>query len=103
MAVDVQTGEERLLIKDARIGEMVVNPVDRSLIGVRHHDGIASLVRVPYPYTEWIEIHKFPYEYVPTDLDISRDGRHSYPQPSARSPATNSFACGSSTRYCRET
>ena len=75
MAVDVKTGEERLLIKDARIGEMVVNPVDRSLIGVRHHDGIASLVRIPYPYTEWIEIHKFPYEYVPTDLDISRDGR----------------------------
>ena len=75
MAVDVKTGEDRLLIKDARIGEMVVNPVDRSLIGVRHHDGIASLVRIPYPYTEWIEIYKFPYEYVPTDLDISRDGR----------------------------
>jgi len=75
MAVDVKTGAERLLLKDARIGEMVVNPVDRSLIGVRHHDGYASLVRVPYPYTESIEVHKFPYEYVPTDLDISPDGR----------------------------
>ncbi len=76
MAVDVKTGEERLLLKDARIGQMVVNPVDRSLIGVRHHDGIASLVRIPYPYTEWTEVYKFPYEYVPTDLDISRDGRY---------------------------
>jgi hypothetical protein len=75
MAVDVNTGESRTLFPAARIGEIVFNPVDRSLIGVRHNNGIATLVRLPYPYTEWFEIHAFPYEYVPTDLDVSPDGR----------------------------
>ena len=75
MAVDVKTGEERMLLKDARIGEIAFNPVDRSLMGVRHADGLATLVRIPYPYTAWASVHTFPYENVPTDLDISPDGR----------------------------
>jgi hypothetical protein len=75
MAVDVRTGEEKMLLEDARIGEIVFNSVDRSLMGVRHANGLATLVRIPYPYTEWYQIHTFPYEYVPYDLDISPDGR----------------------------
>jgi hypothetical protein len=75
MAVDVKTGESKTLFPEARIGEIVFNPADRSLIGVRHSNGIAMLVRLPYPYTQWFEIHTFPYEYVPYDLDISADGR----------------------------
>jgi len=75
MAVDVNTGESKTLFREARIGEIVFNPADRSLIGVRHSNGIAVLVRLPYPYTQWFEIHTFPYEYVPSDLDISADGR----------------------------
>jgi hypothetical protein len=76
MAVNVKTGEERRLLQDARIGEIVVNPVDRALIGVRHDNGLAALVRIPYPYTDGTIVHTFPYEYVPTDLDISPDGRY---------------------------
>ena len=64
-----------MLLKDARIGEIVFNPVDRSLMGVRHASGLATLVRIPYPYTEWVDVHTFPWEYVPSDLDISPDGR----------------------------
>jgi len=75
MAVNVQTGESRMLFENARIGELVFNPVDRSLIGVRHDQGIATLVRVPYPYNEWFRLHTFPYGQVATDLDISPDGR----------------------------
>jgi hypothetical protein len=75
MAVDVRTGESRMLLEDARIGEMAFNPVDRSLIGVRHAAGFAVLVRVPYPYTEWQALYTFPYESVPYDLDVSADGR----------------------------
>jgi hypothetical protein len=75
MAVDVRTGESRMLLEDARIGEMAFNPADRSLIGVRHAAGFAVLVRVPYPYTEWQALYTFPYESVPYDLDISADGR----------------------------
>jgi hypothetical protein len=75
MAVNVNTGKERMLLEHARIGEIVFNPVDRSLWGVRHMNGLATLVRIPYPYTEWQNVHEFPYEFVPTDLDISPDGR----------------------------
>jgi hypothetical protein len=74
-AIDVKTGEVRTLLEQASIGEVVFNPADRSLLGVRHLYGLATLVRIPYPYTEWKEIHTFPWEHVPSDLDISRDGR----------------------------
>jgi hypothetical protein len=75
MAVDVRTGEERTLLANARIGEIVFNPADRSLLGVGHMDGLATLVRIPYPYDTWTKVHTFPYEQVPTDLDISPDGK----------------------------
>jgi hypothetical protein len=75
MAVDVNTGAERTLMEHVRIGEIVFNPTDRALLGVRHSNGLASLVRIPYPYDRWFEIHAFPYGTVPYDLDISPDGR----------------------------
>ena len=75
MIVDVKSGASRMLLENARIGDMAFNPVDRSLIGVRHMNGIASLVRVPHPYNDWQVLHEFPYEHVPYDLDISPDGR----------------------------
>jgi len=75
MAVNVRTGEERMLFENARIGEIVFNPVDRSLLGIQLYGGVATLVRIAYPYTEVVRVHTFPYEYVPSDLDISPDGR----------------------------
>jgi len=75
MAVNVKTGEEKMLLENARIGEISFNPADRSLIGVRHANGLATLVRIPYPYSEWFQVLAFPYESVPSDLDISPDGR----------------------------
>ncbi|HEY6087431.1 MAG TPA: hypothetical protein VIV84_06825 [Burkholderiaceae bacterium] len=75
IAVDLKTGEQRLLLEDARIGDIVFNPIDRSLMGVRHESGLASLVRIPHPYTAWTEVHRFAYGVVPFDLDISPDGR----------------------------
>jgi hypothetical protein len=75
LAVDVRTGQQRMLLQHVRIGEIVFNPADRSLLGVRLENGIASLVRIPYPYTRWFRVYTFPYEHVPTDLDISADGR----------------------------
>ncbi|HUQ28297.1 MAG TPA: hypothetical protein VM051_06875 [Usitatibacter sp.] len=74
-AVDVDTGAERLLLKDARIGEIVMHPVDKALWGVRHESGLATLVRIAPPYAEWKQVHTFAYGVVPYDLDISFDGR----------------------------
>jgi len=75
MSVDVHTGEQKLLLKDARIGEIAFNRVDRSLMGVRHVFGQTQFVRIPYPYDSWQAVYTFPYGFLPYDLDISPDGR----------------------------
>ena len=75
MTLDIDSGRETLLQQDARIGELVFNPKDRSLLGVRHQNGLATLVRIPAPYAEWNQVYTFPYGVVPSDLDISPDGR----------------------------
>ena len=75
MEVDVHTGKTRMLLQGARIGDLAFDRTDRSLIGVRHSNGLAELVRIPYPYTSWKLIYRFPYESVPYDLDVSPDGK----------------------------
>jgi hypothetical protein len=75
MSINVKTDETEMLLLDARIGELVFNKTDRSLWGVRHFNGIATLVRMPFPYKEWNQIHSFPYGQVLYDMDISPDGR----------------------------
>jgi len=73
--IDPESGESKTLLKDARIGDLAFNPADRSIWGIRHFNGFATLVRVPYPYSEWEQIHSWPYGEVIYDLDISPDGR----------------------------
>lgn len=74
VALDVDSGKETVLLKDARIGEFVFNAADRSLLGVRHQNGLATLVRIPHPYAEWHQMHTFEYGVTPYDLDVSPDG-----------------------------
>ena len=74
MAVDLATGKTRMLIRDGRIGDIVYNPVDRSLWGLRHLNGYVSIVRLEAPYEEWSLVHSFPYGQVLSELDISPDG-----------------------------
>jgi hypothetical protein len=75
MQVDVATGAETMVLRDARIGDIVFNPADRSLWGLRHLNGYVTLVRIPAPYTSWNQIYTFPFGRVPFDLDISPDGQ----------------------------
>ena len=74
VAVDVDTGRKRMLLKDARIGDLVLNPVDKTLWGIRHQNGFATLVRIPAPYTGFNQVHTFKYGQTPFDLDVSPDG-----------------------------
>jgi hypothetical protein len=74
IAVNVDTGKKRMLLKDARIGDMVVNPADKSLWGIRHQNGFATIVRIPQPYAGFNQVHTFKYGQTPFDLDISPDG-----------------------------
>jgi hypothetical protein len=73
-ALDLRSGKSRLLLKAARIGDIVFNPTDRSLWGLRLNNGVVSLVRVPYPYKEWRRLYEFPSNEQAFDLDLSPDG-----------------------------
>jgi hypothetical protein len=73
-AFDLATGRTRMLIHDARIGDLAFNRADRSLWGVRHDNGFSTLVRIPYPYTEWNQVKTLPYGRDLFDLDVAPDG-----------------------------
>jgi hypothetical protein len=72
--LDIATGRTEVLQKDLRVGDLVMNRADRSLWGIRHLYGIASVVRMAPPYREWTRVVSLPYGTVAYDLDISPDG-----------------------------
>ncbi len=74
VALDPATQRTTLLQKDARIGDLAFNRADKSLWGIRQLNGLCTLVRIPAPYTDWKQIHTFPYGTVIYDLDVSPDG-----------------------------
>ncbi len=74
-SLDPATGRSRILIKDARIGDLVFNARDRSLWGIRHFNGISTLVRMPFPYNDWNQVYSWPFGYDMYDIDISPDGQ----------------------------
>lgn len=74
MRVDLDTGKKSMLIKDARVGDIVFNTADQSIWGLRHLNGYVSLVRIPPPYKEWNQLYSWPYGQVPYEMDISPDG-----------------------------
>ena len=72
-----ETGQARTLLRDARIGDLAFNRADRSLWGVRHLNGLATLVRIPPPYPDWKQVHTCRTARSIYDLDVSPDGRSS--------------------------
>ena len=75
MSLDTRTQATRMLFKDARIGDLVFNHVDRSLWGIRHLNGLVTLVRMEYPYKEYHQVYSWPYGEIVYDLDLSPDGK----------------------------
>ncbi len=73
--LEVDSGRTRLLIKDGRIGDLAFNRRDRSLWGIRHYNGISTIVRIAPPYREWKQIFSWPYGKDIYDIAISPDGR----------------------------
>jgi len=75
VSLDPATRKARLLLKDARIGDLAFDRADRSLWGIRAYNGISTLVRIPFPYRDWTSVRSWPYGEVVYDLDVSPDGR----------------------------
>lgn len=71
---DLATGTEHVLQRDARIGDLAFHPGDSTLWGVRHFNGISTLVRLRAPYREWNQVKSWPYGSDLCDIDISPDG-----------------------------
>jgi len=74
--LNVHTGENTMLLKGCRIGDLAFNQQDKSLWGVQHHDGFSTLVRLPPPYSNWREIFPLNYGTDMFDIDISPDGAY---------------------------
>lgn len=72
--LDVATGKSRRLMRDARVGDLAFDRRDRSLYGVRHFNGISSIVRFPEPWTDYARLVSLPYGRDVYDLDVSPDG-----------------------------
>ncbi len=73
--VTVRGGRVRRLLDNCRAGDLVLNPADRSVWGVQHHNGISTLVCFPLPYDKgWNTILSLPYGKDIFDLDIAPDG-----------------------------
>ncbi len=78
-AVNVDTGEVKELIKSARIGDLAFDRGDKSLWGVRHNNGVSTLVRVSPPYDTWdtiTEVLVLPFGKDLFDIDVSPDGQY---------------------------
>jgi hypothetical protein len=74
LSLDLSTGHTRVLMRNSRIGDLAFNRADSSLWGVRHDNGFSTLVRIPFPYTEWNQVHTLPYGRDLFNLDIAPDG-----------------------------
>jgi len=75
-ALDVRSGRVTMLQADVRTGDLAFNQADRSLWGIRHFNGISSIVRIPPPYDQIELVHAWPYGTDIFDIDVSPDGRY---------------------------
>ncbi len=73
---DVETHHAQRLIKDFRTGDLAFDSQDGSIWGVRHSDGLSSLVEIASPYKEFKTRREFEYGTDIFDIDISPDGRY---------------------------
>ncbi|HVS64084.1 MAG TPA: hypothetical protein VMT85_11350 [Thermoanaerobaculia bacterium] len=73
--LELETGRARRLQKDLRVGDLAFDRSGGTLWGVRHFNGISTIVRIEPPYESWDHVHSFPYGRDLYDLDVSPDGR----------------------------
>jgi hypothetical protein len=74
-AYELESGRKRRLAKDMRVGDLAFDRSDGSLWGVRHYNGISTLVRLEPPFDAWDQVYSFPYGTDLYDIDVSPDGR----------------------------
>jgi hypothetical protein len=76
MVYDVETHHSERLLKDFRTGDLAFDSEDSSLWGVRHENGLSTLVEIPSPYSEFKTRHEFDYGIDIFDIDVSPGGEY---------------------------
>lgn len=74
MLVSLDGGKPRMLMKDARIGDLVFDQANHVLWGLRHQNGLVTLVKIPPPFDSWEQVYSWPYGQEIYDIDVSPDG-----------------------------
>ncbi len=74
-SLDIKSGTSKVLLKEQRIGDLAFNHSDKSLWGIRHYNGQSTVVRMPYPYTEWNQIYSWPFGQDLYNIDLSHNGK----------------------------
>jgi len=72
---DVETHHSERLAKDIRTGDLAFDTADGSLWGIRHNNGLSSVVEFTAPYKEAKSRHDFDYGTDLFDIDVSPDGQ----------------------------
>ena len=84
MSYNIATGKSERLQKNTRTGDLAFNRVDKSIWGIKHLNGISTIVRMPRsvesspelpPYSTWDQLHTLEYGEDIFDIDISPDGK----------------------------
>ena len=73
--INAESGKVVKSVKYARFGELVANPQDNSLWGIRNYNGRSILSRISEPFDNFEEIYTIPFGASLFDLDISPDGK----------------------------
>ena len=76
MVYDVDQHHSKRLLKDFRTGDLAFDSQDNSLWGVRHNNGLSTLVEMAAPYGEFKTRREFDYGIDIFDIDVSPDGKY---------------------------
>ena len=79
---NLRNGKSKLLQEDFRVGDLAFNKVDESIWGVKHMNGVSTLVKIPKfdkenptkQYSTWKQKYTLSYGSDMFDIDISPDG-----------------------------
>ena len=73
--LETNSGHEKLLFKDVRLGNLTVASATHELWGIRHNGGMASLMYSAYPYHQLIKAVDFEFGDEIQQLAVSPTGK----------------------------
>ena len=72
--LDTRTGKVKPIYRNMRLGELAINPVDHSLLGIMVNNGRSYLTVSPYPYKEPVSLLALEPGTILAHLAVSPDG-----------------------------